>query len=308
MRTMTRWLGLVTTVFGLAVLPAVANPARGGTSATAKAHGPKTTTVTSSTTAASPKGTTVKSSTVKTKSSSAGPKATSVSKGATTTKSTTLKGHSAAAKTKSSATTRTSTKSGTTTTSPTTTSSTTSGSTTTSSSGTGSTVNGTTWTPDNPVAQKLSKHSNILKKVTNSLGTDADLNNATAGFKNFGQFVAAVNVSNNLGIDFVDLKAAMTGITMDGKPVTSTGTTSVTAGSGTTSATTMSLGKAIQKLKSGVDAETVAQNALTQANQEINNSTASTSSTSTASSPTSTSTSTSASTATITTKAKPKSR
>ncbi|HEY7449201.1 MAG TPA: hypothetical protein VH702_13675 [Vicinamibacterales bacterium] len=102
-----------------------------------------------------------------------------------------------------------------------------------------------------------------MKKVQNVVGTDVDLNHATAGFKNFGQFVAAVNVSNNHQIAFADLKAAMTGIDMKGQPVTTTGTTAVT---------TMSLGQAIQKLKTGVDSEMVAQTALTQANAEINGS------------------------------------
>jgi hypothetical protein len=32
---------------------------------------------------------------------------------------------------------------------------------------------------------------------------------AADGFRNLGQFVAAVNVSNNLGIDFVKLKSKM---------------------------------------------------------------------------------------------------
>ena len=32
---------------------------------------------------------------------------------------------------------------------------------------------------------------------------------AAAGFRNLGQFVAAVNVSNNLGIPFADLKMKM---------------------------------------------------------------------------------------------------
>ena len=37
------------------------------------------------------------------------------------------------------------------------------------------------------------------------------VNVAAQGFRNFGQFVAAVHVSNNLGIPFADLKARMTG-------------------------------------------------------------------------------------------------
>jgi hypothetical protein len=116
-----------------------------------------------------------------------------------------------------------------------------------------------------------------MKKVQTVLGMDVDLNGATSGFKNFGQFVAAVNVSNNHQIAFADLKAAMTGLDMLGEPVTTTSSTGVT-----TNATTMSLGQAIQKLKTGVESETVAQTALTQANTEINSSTT-TASTSTSS-------------------------
>ena len=255
MRTVTRWLGLATTVFGLAALPALADPVRGGASANAKVHGP------------------VNSSAKPTKS---------------TTKSTAPKGNSAAAKTKSGATAAsTAKKSGTTT--------------MTTSGGTGSTTTTTTWTPSNSVAQKLSTKANLMKKVQAVLGT-ADLNGATSGFKNFGQFVAAINVSNNHNIAFADLKAAMTGLGMDGLPVVTTAATGSTAG--TTAPATMSLGQAIQQLKPGPDAETVAQTALTQADQEINNS-PTTSSTSTSSS---TSTTTTASTSTTGAKAKPKSK
>jgi hypothetical protein len=123
---------------------------------------------------------------------------------------------------------------------------------TTSTSATG--TSSTAWTPTNPVAQKLSTKSNLLAKVQGVLGPTTDLNLATAGFKNFGQFVAAVNVSNNHDIAFADLKAAMTGQTMTGTP---------------TGEPVLSLGQAIQKLKPGVDATAEAQRAQTQANAEI---------------------------------------
>jgi hypothetical protein len=126
---------------------------------------------------------------------------------------------------------------------------------------------------------KLSTKSNILKKVQTTLA-GADLNDATTGFKNFGQFVAAINVSNNRGIAFADLKAAMTGLDMTGQPALASATTGATSGTAAV-LTTMSLGQAIQTLKPGVDAETVAQTALTQANQEINSTTTTTTSTST---------------------------
>jgi hypothetical protein len=146
-------------------------------------------------------------------------------------------------------------------TSSTTTSSTSgSGATTTDPSGSTSGSTGpapnSTWVPDNPIAQKLSTKPNLLGKVQRSLNiTDLNaLNPATAGFKNFGNFVAAVNVSNNLGIKFDDLKAAMTGTTMAG---TSTGKPQ------------LSLGQAIQQLKPGVDSTTEAQKAQVEANVEI---------------------------------------
>jgi hypothetical protein len=104
------------------------------------------------------------------------------------------------------------------------------------------------------VAQKLSTKSNLLAKVKRTLPAGTDLNAATAGFKNFGQFVAAVNVSSNHNIEFAKLKAAMTGTTMTG---TATGEP------------VLSLGQAIQKLKPGVDGATEAQRAQAQANAEI---------------------------------------
>jgi hypothetical protein len=102
----------------------------------------------------------------------------------------------------------------------------------------------------------LSTKPNILNRVQGVLGTSTNLNAATAGFKNFGQFVAAVNVSNNLGIRFADLKASMTGTTLAGRP---------------TNQPILSLGQAIQKYK-GLDTTTAtntANTATTQANAEI---------------------------------------
>jgi hypothetical protein len=268
----TRWLGFVGMIFVL--LSGIAL-AKGAASTTPKVHGPKATTAKGSAAV-------VKASTTKAKGSSTTPK-TTTSKGSTTklAKSTTPKGNSASAKTKGGVTTTT--QSGLTTTSNTTSSST--GSTTASTTGTA------TWTPDNPVAQKLSTKSNLMKKAQNVIGAGVDLNGATSGFKNFGQFVAAVNVSNNHQIAFADLKAAMTGLDIKGQPVVTTSATGAT-----TPASTLSLGQAIQKLKTGVDGETVAQGALIQADAEINSS----------STTTSTSTSTSTTTTTTTTKAKSK--
>ncbi len=59
-----------------------------------------------------------------------------------------------------------------------------------------------------PVQQKLLKNTNLASKLERRLGT-ANVIAAAAGFRNLGQFVAAVNVSNNLGISFAALKTRM---------------------------------------------------------------------------------------------------
>jgi hypothetical protein len=74
------------------------------------------------------------------------------------------------------------------------------------------------WTPSNPVAQKLSTKPQMLAKVERVLPGVTDLNMATAGFKNYGQFVAAVNATQNQGVDFASLKALMTGVNLNGTP------------------------------------------------------------------------------------------
>lgn len=63
-----------------------------------------------------------------------------------------------------------------------------------------------------------------------------------AGFKNQGQFVAAVHVSENLGINFTELKTLM--VDKD-----------------------MSLGQAIHQLKPTVDADAEARRAMSQSQQ-----------------------------------------
>ena len=76
---------------------------------------------------------------------------------------------------------------------------------------------------------------NQLNRAKAVLPPGTDLNLATEGFKNFGQFNAAVNASlNHSGIDFADLKAAMTGITLTGEP---------------TNQPILSLGQALQQYK-----------------------------------------------------------
>jgi hypothetical protein len=160
------------------------------------------------------------------------------------------------------------------------------GTTTTSTSGTsdttgtpGTTTTHDTWVPKNPVAEKLATKPNLLERARTVLGseflaTDVNaLNLATADFKNFGQFVAALNVSNNLGIPFSDLKLAMTGTALDGTTLALNGT-EWTGGR-------LSLGQAIQELQPGVNATAEAQAATAQASVDINSTTGTTSTTST---------------------------
>jgi hypothetical protein len=80
--------------------------------------------------------------------------------------------------------------------------------TTTGTNAPGTTSTGTTITLT-PVQQKLQRNTNLASKLQSRLPAGTDLNTAAAGFRNLGQFVAAVNVSNNLGLDFPTLKTAM---------------------------------------------------------------------------------------------------
>jgi hypothetical protein len=65
------------------------------------------------------------------------------------------------------------------------------------------------------------------------------------GFKNFGQFMAAIHVSHNLDIPFSDLQAKMTG------------------------PNAVSLGKAIQVLKPEANSKDEAKKATTEANEDV---------------------------------------
>jgi hypothetical protein len=65
-----------------------------------------------------------------------------------------------------------------------------------------------------PVQEKLQKNTALASKLSSKLPAGTDVVTAAAGFRNLGQFVAAVNVSTNLGIPFADLKTKMT---VDGK-------------------------------------------------------------------------------------------
>ena len=63
----------------------------------------------------------------------------------------------------------------------------------------------------NPIAQKITTHPQLAAKVQALLPTGTTLNQASANFRNQGQFIAALHASKNLGISFASLQADMTG-------------------------------------------------------------------------------------------------
>jgi hypothetical protein len=65
----------------------------------------------------------------------------------------------------------------------------------------------------------LSKNTHLSSKLQSLLPAGTNLTDASSGFKNLGQFIAAVHVSNNLGIPFGDLKSKMIGGESLGKSI-----------------------------------------------------------------------------------------
>lgn len=102
----------------------------------------------------------------------------------------------------------------------------------------------------------LDHNSHLSSKLESLLGLSgrsapdalAILKTDASGFKNFGQFVAAVHVSHNLDIPFSDLQKKMTG-----PPA-------------------LSLNKAIQELRPDVDAATESKKATSEAKEDLKDS------------------------------------
>lgn len=95
------------------------------------------------------------------------------------------------------------------------------------------------------VSEQLDRNTHLAARLEGMFPPGTDLKLASSGFKNLGQFVAAVQVSKNLGIPFDQLKSKMTG----DSPV--------------------SLGKAVQDLRPEVDAKSEVKKAEHQAKDEI---------------------------------------
>jgi hypothetical protein len=91
--------------------------------------------------------------------------------------------------------------------------------------------------------QLLAQNTKLSESLAKLLPPGTNLENAAQGFKNLGQFVAAVHVSHNLDIPFSDLKSKM--ISGD------------------------SLGQAIRDLKPGVNAKDEAKKANRQAKETV---------------------------------------
>jgi hypothetical protein len=104
----------------------------------------------------------------------------------------------------------------------------------------------------NPIAQKISSHPQLALKVKGLLPAGTTLNQASTGFKNQGQLIAALHVSRNLGIPFSKLKTDMTGDKH------------------------LSLGQSIQDLKPSAHATTEAHHAETEADDDVKTTTIST--------------------------------
>src|SRR5947208_160977 len=98
------------------------------------------------------------------------------------------------------------------------------------------------------VSERLSDNTKLSGKLQSLLPAGTNLQQASQGFKNLGQFVAAVHVSHNLGIPFDQLKAKMTGTSAE------------------------SLGKAIHDLKPSADSKTEAKKGEKQAKHDMDDS------------------------------------
>jgi hypothetical protein len=66
-------------------------------------------------------------------------------------------------------------------------------------------------TPPRSIPDHLANQPELVARLQPLLPPGTDLNAASAGFKNLGEFVAAIHVSHNLGLSFDALKAKVTG-------------------------------------------------------------------------------------------------
>ncbi len=103
-------------------------------------------------------------------------------------------------------------------------------------------------------SEMLASKPKLSAKLQSLLPPETVMSDVCTGFGNLGQCVAAVHVSNNLGIPFTDLKTKMLG-------TPATETTEAVPG--------MSLGKAIQALDPHADAQAETNKGNQQAKQDM---------------------------------------
>ena len=96
-----------------------------------------------------------------------------------------------------------------------------------------------------PVPQKIAANPALVARLQPLLPSGTTLSSAATGFRNQGQFIAALHVSRNLNIPFAQLKAEMTGTDHD------------------------SLGQAIHELKPTINAKVAAKTAERQARTDL---------------------------------------
>ena len=101
---------------------------------------------------------------------------------------------------------------------------------------------------ESSVSDHLQDNTKLASKLQSLLPQGTNLQQAAQGFKNLGQFVAAVHVAHNLGIPFDQLKAKLMG------------------------PPTESLGKAIHSLKPDVKSSAEAKKGQKQAKQDMHDS------------------------------------
>ena len=101
---------------------------------------------------------------------------------------------------------------------------------------------------ESSVSDRLEDNTKLSSKLQSLLPAGTNVQQAAQGFKNLGQFVAAVHVSHNLGIPFDQLKAKMIGPPSE------------------------SLGKAIHALKPAANSKAESKKAQKQAKQDVNDS------------------------------------
>ena len=66
-------------------------------------------------------------------------------------------------------------------------------------------------TEDGKIVEHIDRNPQLKARVQHLLPANMSLNDAAAGFRNQGQFIATLHVANNLNIPFTELKSKVTG-------------------------------------------------------------------------------------------------